>query len=281
MSEKNIIKILENESIDLPIINIVNIGAMYIGIPEIYQNLVEKNMCRVIGFEPVESECEKLNKISKNNEKYYPYFIGDGKERKFYFTNFTMNSSLYEPNTELIDKFNNLEKLMKITKIENVQTKRLDDIEELPEDIDYIKIDVQGGEYLIFENAPNILNKSVLIHTEAEFVPLYKNQPLFSDIDRLLRKHDFEFHKFIGLSGRPFKPLIVNNNPRQPISQMLWTDVVYVKNFMNLDKLNHDKLLKLAFILDEVYGSIDLCYIVLSEYDKKYGTSLAQNYLDK
>ena len=46
------------------------------------------------------------------------------------------------------------------------------------------------------------LTDVVAIASEVEFIPLYIDQPLFGDVCAFLAKHDFMFHKFLGLCGR-------------------------------------------------------------------------------
>ncbi len=65
------------------------------------------------------------------------------------------------------------------------------------------------------------------------------------------------------------------------LSQMLWADAVYVKDFMALDGLPPEKLLKMAVILHLVYGSFDLALQALSAYDAKMKTSLSQAYFGR
>jgi hypothetical protein len=180
----------------------------------------------------------------------------------------------------LLEKFQNLSELVQVVERTTVSTKRLDDIDEV-QNADYLKIDVQGAEVDVFNGAKNLLADIMIVHTEVEFVPLYINQPLFAEVDQILRKHGFLFHKFCrgGMVGRNFKPLIVNNNINQSLSQVLWSDVIYVKNFLHYDQMPPGKLLKLAVILHDVYGSYDLVHYILQQYDKHTSRKCAEQYL--
>jgi len=140
-------------------------------------------------------------------------------------------------------------------------------------------MDVQGGELLVLQGAEKRLKEVLVIHTEVEFVSLYKDQPLFADIDNFLRARGFAFHKMIDLAGRTFRPLIPNNNPNAALSQTLWADAVYVRDFMAFDALAPESLLKIATICHENYGSYDLVGVALEEYDRKMGTDLQMGYL--
>jgi len=87
-----------------------------------------------------------------------------------------------------------------------VTTKRMQDLKEIT-DTDFLKVDVQGAELYVLRGAGRCLEDAVVVHTEAEFVPMYKEQPLFAEVDQFLRQSGFIFHKFDGVAGRPFKPL--------------------------------------------------------------------------
>ena len=272
----NILDILS----DPPMIKIIDIGAMsFENVDETYTKLLKRSVATVVGFEPVATECDKLNAASDGTHIYLPYCIGDGSPGVFHECNYSMTSSLYEPNTALLEKFQNLEEYVRVVRKEQVKTYRLDDIPEVA-GADYIKVDVQGGEVEVFAGATELLKGIVAIETEVEFVPLYKNQPLFAEVDQLLRKNGFAFHRFRDTQGRTFKPLFIEENPFASLSQMLWSNAVYVKDFMALDTLLPPQLLKLAIILHEVYDSYDLCVAVLQQHDSVAGTKLADAYLE-
>jgi FkbM family methyltransferase len=246
-----------------PKIDIVDVGVAY-------GPLVNAGLARVVGFEPVEAECAKLNAMAMPNQKYLPYFVGDGALRKFYLTNKPMTSSLYEPNTRLLSRFQVLEELTQTVQVSDAQTRRLDDIPEIT-NIDYIKIDVQGAELDVIRGGTKALRNAVVVHCEVEFVPMYKGQPLFGDVDAALRAQGFLFHSFVSMSGRAFKPFMAPGEPHRPLRQSLWADAVYVKDFDNLATLTPEQLLKMATVLHEVYSSWDLVSLVLANYDAKVG----------
>jgi FkbM family methyltransferase len=264
----------------LPRLKIVDVGAMSLGEgTDAYSRLASATPCDVYGFEPVAVEFEKLKASARPGHHYLPYFVGDGSARTFYECNFTMTSSLFEPNTALLAKFQNLEELTRAQKTYPVQTTRLDDIPEL-EGTDFLKVDVQGAELLVFEGAARLLDDVLVLQTEVEFVPLYKDQPLFADIDAHLRSKGFVLHRLMQ-AGRTFKPLIFMNDLNATISQLLWGEAVYVRDFMSFDGLSGQALLKLATILHETYRSVDLVAIALASYDRQRGTALQPAYLKR
>ena len=258
-------------------IHVVDVGAMNLG-DEIYAPLERAGRATVLGFEPVAEECAKLNQGGIAGHRYLPFAVGDGRRRTLQVCNFSMTSSLYEPNSSLLNLYQALGELVEVVRREDLRTVRLDDIPEARE-ADYLKLDVQGAELDILLSAPLTLAHALVVHTEVEFVPLYQNQPLFAEVDQEMRRRGFYFHRFHGLSGRPLKPLLRDNNPNLSMGQLLWADAVYVRDPLRLDELPPDSLLKLAAIAHEVYASYDYAAKVLQEFDRQTGAALCASYL--
>lgn len=260
-------------------ITILDIGAA-LGERPPYQSLVDAGRARIIGFEPNPMECEKLNKEYGKPHLFFPYFIGDGQPATFHETNWVLTGSLYEPNTPLLEKFQNLAELVTPVATHAVTTARIDDIQEI-DDVDFIKIDIQGAELPVFKNARRILSNTLLIQTEVEFVELYRDQPMFADVDIFLRSNGFQFHAFNGFGSRAFKPLIFHGNINAGVRQALWSDALYVRDWMRLDSLDEIKLRKYAILAHDVLQSWDLAHLVLMALDRRTGAALAEKYLKR
>ena len=63
------------------------------------------------------------------------------------------------------------------------------------------------------------------------------------------------------------------------LSQILWGDAVYVRDFMLFDALSDQALLKIAAIVHATYHSVDLAAVALAAYDRQQRTELQQAYL--
>lgn len=260
-----------------PVLDIVDIGAMDTGEGTNYSNLLEPGKFRLVGFEPVQAECDKLNARAGPGRKFLPYFVGDGSERNFHHNSFTMTSSLYETNHRLVDRFQSLGELMQTQRIERVKTRRLDDIPELTR-ADFLSIDVQGAELDSFRNGRRLLRNTLVIETEVSFVHMYKDQPLFGEVDAELRGQGFFFHMFNGIAGRPFKPL-QSGKQDGSLRQMLWSNAVYVRDPLGFSQLAADDLLRIALIMHQQYASCDLAAQALQQYKAKTGDDLWTSYL--
>ena len=234
---------------------------------------------KIYGFELDRNVCDQLNSNAGSGVKYFPHALGERSEsRKLNITNHPMCSSLYEPNEEFLDLYQNLDVAKKKSEV-TINTISLD---QFIEDngvtsVDFIKIDVQGAEGDIFKGAPKTLKDTLKIVSEVGFVPLYKKQPLFGDICTILSRHDFMFNKFLGMAGRSLKPIVLKNNPNFA-SQHMWSDAVFIKHVAMIPELANDKILKLA-LLAATYSSADLVHYCLMTFDKKNETSLSDKWM--
>jgi len=267
-------------TVELPLIEILDIGAAALS-PDRFAPLLDKGKARLTGFEPNQTELAKLQANNSNN-LYLPYFLGDGNRHIFYVTRYPGCSSLYLPDPGVIDRFATISAgsstgNFHVADTMEVQTTRLDDV-KLSAKPDYIKLDIQGAELMVLENGLETISETVVLETEVEFLPLYKNQPLFGDIQTYLRKNGFVFHKFLDVSGRGLEPVVHPDNPFLPISQILWADAIFIKNYFDLSSFSDNQLLKAAVILNDVYRSYDVVHALLSEYDQRSNATTAEIY---
>ncbi len=265
-----------------PII-IIDVGAMDYddGVSD-YQALLRPGASKVIYFEPIEEDCKHINISTCNDRIFLPYFVGDGSKKVFHQCKHPMCSSLYPPNISLINNFQgNFASSYHVTKKSEVQTHRLDDIDEVF-DADYLNVDVQGAELDVLKGGVNVISDVMVIHSEVEFVPMYINQPLFSGVDQFLRKHGFLFYNFYLMRSLTLKyendVTWKNQSPWESQDQAVWADAIYVKDITQYDQLSPQKLLKLAIIMHDVYNAFDLAYFALQSLDQLTNSQLAIQY---
>lgn len=236
---------------------------------------------KIFAFEIEKEVCAKMNTKAQKGVKYYPHALGSSNEkRKLYVTKHPMCSSLYKPNEPLISLYNNFEVayLKHETDVETISLDYFVDQQKI-EEIDFLKIDVQGAELDIFKGGSQALNGVLQIVCEVEFIEHYENQPLFGDVCNFLNKYNLMFNKFLGLAGRSLKPIIIDNNANYA-SQHIWSDAVFIYHVQKIPNLNDEKLLKLS-MLACLYGSLDLSFYCLSEYDKRHTSSFSKDWMNK
>ena len=81
-----------------------------------------------------------------------------------------MTSSLFEPNTALLERYNGIEELCRVVSRHDVATATLDSLAQEVGPIDWLKVDVQGGELAVIEGATELL-KTVVRLTAALPLP--------------------------------------------------------------------------------------------------------------
>lgn len=263
--------------IDCPI-KIVDVGANPIDGSPPYAPLIRGGNTQVVGFEPNLDALALLEQRKGPGETYLPAVIGDGDEHTLHHCFAPGLTSLLEPNPDVLDLFYGFEQWRQIVRTDRVQTKRLDDISETA-GLDLLKIDIQGGELLVMRHAVDRLRDAVVVQTEVEFVPMYRGQPLFAEVDQFLRAQGFVLHRFTPLMSRTIKPMIANNDTYAGLSQTMWTDAIFVKDFAYPDRLSSGQLLRLAAIVNDCYRSYDLALHMLLAHDKREGTEYGPQFL--
>ena len=174
-------------------ITLLDIGAAD-GIQNRWKSI--KSEINYIGIEP-DSRSQVSIKDCKSKKILSSLVWSEKKTIDFYLCKKPMVSSCISPNQELFDKFPKSWKY-KVVKRLKVEASTIDD--ELPnENIDFVKIDIQGGELYCLQGMQNKLSSCLGLELEVEFHDLYKNQPLFGDIDSFLYSKNFEFIDFLSI----------------------------------------------------------------------------------
>lgn len=258
-------------------INILDVGAALNESPP-YQSLIDAGVGRLFGFEPDPQACARLNEEYGEPHRFFQCFVGDGRRATFHETNWGPTGSLYAPNSRLLEKFQNLAEVATPVATHAVNTTRLDDVAEI-DDVDFLKIDVQGSELSVLQNAMRTMASALVVQVEVEFVELYQGQPMFADVDIFLRQHGFQFHTFHGFGGRAFKPLAPQGAQNAAFRQHLWSDAIYVRDWMHLESLSAVKLRNYAILVHDLLKSYDLAHLVLAALDRSTKSDLAAAYV--
>ncbi|ORB27646.1 FkbM family methyltransferase [Mycolicibacterium parafortuitum] len=247
--------------------DVVDIGANPIDGQPPYLPMLTAGLCRVTGFEPQPDALRVLQDKKGPYERYLPHAVGDGDQHTLNICRGSGMTSLFEPDPATLALFDVLQPYAEVLDRVPLDTRRLDDIDEI-EHLDYLKIDIQGGELAVFSSGSGKLAEAVTIQTEVSFVPLYKDQPTMGDIDVELRRQGFIPHCFAAIKRWPIAPYVVNDDPRWALNQLLEADIVYVRDFSRPDSLSDEQLKHLALIAHHCYGSFDLatrCVLLLEE----------------
>ena len=259
-------------------IDIVDIGANPIDGETPYKPLLESGLAHVYGFEPNPDALARLNAIKGQNETYFSNAVYDGAQQELRVCESQGMTSLLEPNINLLSYFHGFPEWGKVVERISIPTVRLDDFSEI-KNLDYLKIDIQGGELEVFRNGTNRLKECLVIQTEVEFLPMYEGQPLFSEVELYLRELGFTFHKFFPLVSRIVQPMLVNNNIYSELSQATYADAIFIKDFTKFDQLDPEQLKKISLILNDIYGSFDIALRALMACDATNKSNYAEQYV--
>jgi FkbM family methyltransferase len=236
---------------------VVDIGANPIDGEPPYKGMLAKRICTLVGFEPQPEPFARLNAGKGELETYLPYAVSDGKSGTLRVCQASGMTSLFKPNPRVLNIFPNFAHYGRVLREIEIETRTLDSIAEIGQ-LDLLKIDVQGSELAVFRNGQARLSNAVAIHTEVLFLPLYVGQPLFGDIDLALREMGFVLHMMSDINKRMILPLHNASNPNMVMNQLLWADVVYVRDFTDPESMTSEQLKHLAIVAHHCYGSIDL-----------------------
>ena len=147
---------------------------------------LNENVIYVIGFEPDENECNRLNSLRPRNRLYVPKALWSVQSRvNLYSANEPSTSSVHPPNFELIKKYNEKHWKPRVTKqVITVNCTTLDKVlEDRNLDCDFLKIDTQGAEYEILQGATASLKSKIFgVLVETWTSEVHRGQHLTGDI---------------------------------------------------------------------------------------------------
>jgi FkbM family methyltransferase len=252
-------------------LNYVDVGARD-GIGEKWKR-VERHI-NLIGFELDAVECERLNRTNHglNSVKYLPKALsGSNGTRTLYKTKNPYCSSLLEPDLPWLQRFS-FGRLFELEGTQEIETTRLDDIEELRTfDTDVMKIDAQGLDLEILSSGESMLNRCFAVEIEPGFCKNYVGEYPYSDVEAYLRSQGFLlFDMNLKRVGR-------NNifgDAGTGKEQILWCETLWFKDVPALAasgrvELSRPKLLK-ALLICALENCLDYGY-ELAELGLKQG----------
>ena len=252
-------------------ISFCDVGARW-GLSEPWNEI--KNCLDVVYFEPDAEEFNKLKLgMNEGDLGFDCALYSSSKKVVLNLTSARECSSLLEPNNEVIRNYpNELAEMYQIEKKVSVLARSLDDIASEGGDLkmDFLKLDVQGAELEILKGGASFLNKNLLgIEIEVEFQELYKNQPLFSDIDSYVRKN---LNLVLFDISKHYSKYKIGANKFSKKGQLIFGDVLYMRSPSNLinwcsemEKTKASNKIVSACIIGYLYGYLDYSLTILNE----------------
>jgi len=97
-------------------------------------------------------------------------------------------------------------------------------------------------------------------------------------VDQFLRAQGFVFHRFYPIRSRMVRPMLLDGDIYAEMSQAVWADALFIRDFTKPESYSDRQLLVTARILHDCYKSFDVCARLLQEHDRRTGGSLLDAY---
>jgi FkbM family methyltransferase len=221
-------------------------------------------------FEPDRVECQRLNSTPAGDWKttrFIPVALA-AEAGEFSLNLYSKRgcTSKYEARQDLGKLFSR-ESYYDLDKVINVPCQPLDELVQIEsiQEPAYMKIDVQSMEIEVFNGAVSTLrNNLCAVRTEVSFFPMYKDQPLFAEIDQRLRRDGFvpmrwlENHEWRRRTTKKPRSLDSGEVPYSR-GQLIHADILYLQDpeGMSADSLSDLKRLVRLGILATCFEHYD------------------------
>lgn len=227
---------------------------------------------RLLGFEPDATEYRRLADAGQTSSPSRIFLntalAGRPGPIELHVARDAGLSSVFEPNRPFLDAFPDADRF-DIVDTRTVPADTLD--RQLREhslaDVDFIKVDTQGSELMVLHGASETLASPMFgVEVEVEFAPVYRDQPLFAEVDQFLRGLGYQLFDL-----RPvFWKRASGRHVGGPRGQIVWADALYFRTpaafSAALAPLPSDearsKILR-ALSMSLLYGYCDLALDVL------------------
>jgi FkbM family methyltransferase len=223
----------------------------------------------VLGFEPDPDECERLNREAEQlpyRSRFLAFALGsEEREVTFNVCRWPVASSVFEPNPDFLADFPHAIGLMEVVDRSKMRTTPLDAVcaqETIAPDC--LKIDVEGAELEVLRGAEEALAAALVLDVEVEFNPLFRDQPLFAEVDVHVRERGW---RLLGLRRVGWR----RTEGLQPGGagygcQLVSADALYYNHAEVSAGMSRGQALKLAVIL-AAYRQNDFALAVLRSAD--------------
>jgi FkbM family methyltransferase len=145
---------------------------------------------RAVLVEPIPARLPHLNTLFPDNKfEILNLAVSDKEgEAEFYISDYDVLSSLFKIKDDHNNHFN-----IGLPVKAMVKTSTLDKISSQSRlnEIDLIKVDVQGAEHLVLQSGLETLKRTKLVFTEFSYKPMYDGSSTFFDIYTILNHNNF------------------------------------------------------------------------------------------
>lgn len=225
----------------------------------------------LVGFEPDEQECLRLNAHvpEGRSERYLPTALGKSKGMATLHQAIRPAcSSLYPPDPGTLSRYPQVFEDIREIGTQEVALTTLDDwwMDAGKPRVSFVKLDTQGSELDILVAGQAMLAGCLGLELEVEFNTMYAGQPLFHEVDRFLRGLGFSLWRLLSLCHYAEKPLCRRAEPdavhfdgkwyKTPSGsgRLFWGNAVYFRDHVTIS--DNRELLILGALLEGL-GDLD------------------------
>lgn len=249
--------------------SICDVGANPINVPP-YAGLLAAGACRVTGFEPNPEAFGLLLDQKGEDEIYHNVAVGDGSELDLHLYATATMTSVFPPHAPGYRAIG-AEGWGRVKAVEKLKTVALDSLDGL-DPFDCLKIDIQGGELLVFQNARRMLADAVCVIVEMRYMQLYEGEPMIGGVDEELRAQGFMLHKFMFNKSRPMpNSQMARLRRRRVLDQLVDGDGVYLRHPGRIEDWTDDQLCHGAILGSAVFESHSFVLYCLDELVRRGG----------
>lgn len=242
------------------------------------------------GFEIDTDDCGRLNAIAQAKgmkARYHPSALGAGPgTRPFHLLRNREASSFFPPNMPLVTRWRYgadtpIGEQMVVDEVFDVPVTSVDHMRaegSLPP-VDFMKLNVQGGELEILEGSRHSIGETLGLQIELSFAQTYRDAPLFADIDVWLRNQGFFFFDFLSrnIAGRTNSGLRFMPDQgavwRWPSWQVFEGHFLYLRDPIAREAdMPRSRVLKLAAFA-EMWGQVEYAFELLEWADRQQSTA--------
>lgn len=264
--------------------SVVDIGANPINGRPPYALLRRSGICQLTGFEPDPKAFAALGAALMPGQTFLPDAVGDGAPATLHVgphTGLTSTLPLQPWVGQYLGPY--WQKALSKTRKVTIPTRRLDDMAEIAT-IDFLKIDIQGGEMAVFRNGRAKLARTAMIQTEAALLPYYIGQVTLGEMQAELALSGFVPYRVAAVNRhRLAYDADLGRGIRTERSQVLDLDVVFLQDPIQIDRMELETLKHMVILADAVLGAKDLVLRCLGELLRRDAIlrSATQPYLDE
>lgn len=246
--------------------SVVDIGANPINGSPPYALLRRAGLCHVTGFEPDPTAFAALAATPLANLTILPHAVGAGTDTLLHISPHSgLTSTL--PLADWVGPYLGpyWQRGRAEARAQPITTRKLDDITEVAA-VDFLKIDIQGGELAVFQHGRTKLASTAMIQTEAALLPCYEGQAdLGAQITELgaqgfvpyqlaeVNRHRLAYDPGLGRGVQTAR------------SQVLDLDVIFLRDPINIALMPLECLTHMTLLADAVLGAYDLVLRCLTE----------------